>query len=102
MLKLSFQLLKLFAEGGLSTTSVQILAKAAFDDGWGADDDLAQKLAGLGASGKYSNSCLRDLMRLTKNIGITQVMPEPYVVDVPGKRGTTRKSVCSCRTSKQT
>ena len=53
MLKLSFHLLKLFAQGTLTAVDVQRLAHAAVQDGWGTDDPVAQKLASLGASGKY-------------------------------------------------
>ncbi len=90
MLQLSLQLLKLFAEGVLPATSVQILAGAALADGWGVGDGVAEKLARLGASGKHPNNVLRDLVRLSKCLGIAEVMPEPYVVQVPGKAGTFR------------
>ena len=102
MLSLSFQLLKLFAEGALPATSVQILAAAAQADGWGSEDELAGKLARLGSGGKYVGNVLRDLVRLSRNLGIAEVMPEPYVVQVPGPRADSGRSVCFCLTSKHT
>jgi len=69
MLSLSFQLLKLYAEGVLPATAVQTLAGAAFADGWGHDDPVATKLSQLGSSGRYPANCLRDLvLRAPKQI----------------------------------
>jgi len=90
MLNLSFQLLKLFAEGVLPATTVQALAGAARSDGWGLDDDLASKLAGIGASGAHPSNCLRDLMRVAKKLSIAECTPEPYHVLVPAAKGKSR------------
>ena len=87
MLNLSFQLLKLFAEGGLPATTVQKLAAAAWSDGWGVDDDVAKRLAGLGADGTYPGNCLRDLLRMSKVIGIGGSTPEPYMKSVETSGG---------------
>ena len=84
MLNLSFQLLRLFADGTLTATSVQLLAAAAKADGWGAADETALKLTGIGAGGKQPNNCLRDLLRLSKRLGIADATPEPYNVSIPG------------------
>ena len=94
MLKLSFHLLKMFSEGSLTAVSVQRLAAAAVEDGWGADDAVARKLARLGTSGKHSSHVLRDLVRLIPYLGIAPAMPEPYYVSVPGKGGAMRKVGC--------
>ncbi len=64
MLNLSFQLLKLFSEGVLPATTVQLLADAAKKDGWGHDDDFARRLAGIGGSGRYPQNYQRDLLKL--------------------------------------
>ena len=90
MQNLTFQLLKLFAEGVLPATAVQILAGAAFADGWGSEDALAEKLANLGGGGRHPGNVLRDLVRLSARCGVQEVMPEPYAVEVPGPKGTKR------------
>ena len=90
MLNFTFQLLRLFAQGMIPATVVQILAEAACNDGWGETDDFAKKLASIGKSGFYSANCLRDLLRLTKKIGLDEASPEPYHVDVPGVGGVRR------------
>ena len=91
MLKLSFHLLKLFAQGTLTAVDVQKLALAAVQDGWGNDDPVAQRLASLGTSGKYPSHVLRDLVRFIPHLGIAAAMPEPYYVTVPGKGGIPRQ-----------
>ena len=93
MLNLVFQLLKLFSEGGMSATTLQILCAAAVDDGWGADDVIAQKLAGLGSRGKQPQNALRDLTRMITREGL--MAPEAYLVKVPGPKQSERTlSVC--------
>jgi hypothetical protein len=88
MLALVFELLKLFAEGTLHARVVQRLAKAALTDGWGAHDELATQLAGLGTSGKHVQNVLRDLLRLSSHL--TNTTPDAYLVEVPGPASTTR------------
>ena len=90
MLNLTYQLLKLFAEGVLPATAVQSLAGAAFKDGWGSGDAVAEKLAELGSGGRRPSNVLRDLLRLSRRIGVAEVMPEPYAVRVPGPNGSHR------------
>ena len=91
MLNLTFQLLKLFAEGSLPATTVQIIAASAFEDGWGDGDPIARRLAGIGASGKFPGNALRDLMRLTKRLGIGDATPDQYYVNVKSARGGERQ-----------
>ena len=100
MLHLVFELLKLFAEGGLAATTVQRLAAAAFADGWGAGDELAERLKQAGNQGRHPGNNLRDVLRLTKSLGVGDGTPEPYYVDVPSVGGTTRK-VGVCRPHEQ-
>ena len=90
MLTLSFYLLKLFAEGTLTATLVQVLASAALQDGWGQDDETASKLAAIGTSGRHPSNCLRDLLRISKRTGMMGSTPEPYHVEVPGPQNTMR------------
>ena len=95
MLNLSFELLKLFAEGVLPATVVQRLAAAAFADGWGAGDEVARRMQQAGAQGKHPANCLRDLLRLSAGLNLVQDTPEPYFIEVPGVGGSTRQvSVC--------
>ena len=95
MLNLSFELLKLFAEGVLPATVVQRLAAAAFADGWGAGDEVARRMQQAGAQGKHPANCLRDLLRLSAGLDLVQDTPEPYFIEVPGVRGSTRQvAVC--------
>ena len=91
MLNLTFQLLKLFAEGSLPATTVQIIAASAFEDGWGDGDPIATRLAGIGASGKFPGNALRDLMRLTKRLGIGDATPDQYYVNIKSASGGERQ-----------
>jgi hypothetical protein len=90
MLNLTYRMLKLFAEGTLPATLVQELAAAAVLDGWGADDEVAQSLAGMGAEGKHRSNILRDLLRISKRLGMEEATPEPYCIKVPGPNGMER------------
>jgi hypothetical protein len=54
MQQLTFYLLKLFAEGKLPATTVQLLACAAWEDNWGHTDPIAEKLKGVGSNGAHS------------------------------------------------
>ena len=90
MLNLTFQLLKLFAEGVLPATTVQTIASAAWEDGWGRDDPIAKRLQRVGTQGKFPGNCLRDLLRLVKSLGIGDATPEPYYVTVKAANGGER------------
>ena len=90
MLTLTFQLLKLFAEGTLPATLVQALAAAALADGWGEGDAVALQLASVGSSCRYKQNCLRDLLRIGKRVGMMGTTPDPYLVKVRGPKGSER------------
>ena len=61
---------------------MQILADAAWTDGWGHEDEVAEGLKGVGSDGKYGGNCLRDLLRLVKHLDIGDATPKPYLVSV--------------------
>ena len=90
MLNLTFQLLKLFAEGVLPATTVQTIASVAWEDGWGRDDPIAKRLQRVGTQGKFPGNCLRDLLRLVNYLGIGDATPEPYYVTVKAASGGER------------
>ena len=95
MLKLVFELLKSFSEGTLPATAIQTIAAAALADGWGQGDEVAMKLAGLGNRGLCPQNALRDLSRLIERAGLLGSSPAPYLVKIPGPRGSERTvSVC--------
>lgn len=71
----------------MPATTVQKLAAAAWSDGWGVANDVASRLAGLGSDGTYPGNCLRDLLRMSKDIGIGSSTPEPYMVSVKTSGG---------------
>ena len=91
MLNLVFELLKLFSEGALPATAVQRVAAAALADGWGSGDRMALKMAKAGARGKHPQNCMRDLLNLSRHVGVGHQTPEPYVVEVPGVGGVSRR-----------
>ena len=91
MLNLTFQLLQLFAEVVLPATTVQTIAAAAWEDGWGRGDPIAERLKGLGTNGKFPGNSLRDLLRLVKRLGIGDATPEPYYVTVKTASGAERQ-----------
>ena len=92
MNKLTFQLLRLFAEGVLPATLVQILALASRQDfaAGNGDDPLLEQLASLGSEGRHTSSILRDLLRLSKRVGMMDTTPEPYFVQVKGPKNSQR------------
>ena len=90
MLCLSMELLRLFAEGGLTAAAVQRLAGAAGNDGWGVGDPVAQKLIRAGSRGKFPANCQRDILRAVNSAHLVQDTPEPYFVTVAGANNTTR------------
>ena len=69
---------------------MQILADAAWTDGWGHDDPIAEGLKGVGSDGKYGGNCLRDLLRLVKHLDIGDATPKPYLVSVKTAGGGER------------
>ena len=86
MLELSLELLKVYAQGGLSGAAVQRLAAAAWSDGWGRGDPLAERLARAGAGGEHSGNIQRDVLKAAQLAGITENTPDVYKFQVPGKR----------------
>ena len=95
MLHLTFELLKLFAEGVLPATVVQRIAAAAFADGWGAGDEAARRMQQAGNQGRHTSNVLRDLLRVSTGLDVVQATPEPYYLEVPGAGGSTRQvGVC--------
>ena len=90
MLNFTHQLLKLFSEGCLPATTVQILAAAAWQDGWGTGDRVAERLMKIGSEGKYPGNALRDLLRISDSLGIGDATPHPYMVAVKAANGETR------------
>ena len=85
---LGLQLLRLFAKGDLAATQVQLLAKAAWDDGWGQNCQLARKLAHVGTSGKHSSNIFRDIITAAELVGLISSETKPYYVNLPGNAGT--------------
>jgi hypothetical protein len=81
------ELLRLFGRGDLSGTQVQLLAKAAWDDGWGKDDAFCTRLAHLGAEGRAPGNILRDIRRLATKVCLIDAKTEPYYVDLPDGHG---------------
>ena len=81
------ELLRLFGRGDLSGTQVQLLAKAAWDDGWGNDDPFCTRLAHLGAEGRSPGNILRDIRRLASKVCLIDAKTEPYYVDLPDGHG---------------
>ena len=82
MLNLTHKVLQLFAEGTLPATTVQTLIAAAWADGWGRGDAIAERLKNVGAEGKCPGNALRDLLRVVKSLGIGDATPDPYIVSV--------------------
>ena len=85
---LGLQLLRLFAKGDLAATQVQLLAKAAWDDGWGHNCQLARKLAHVGTSGRHSSNIFRDIITAAELVGLISSESKPYYVNLPGNAGT--------------
>jgi hypothetical protein len=61
--QLSRLLLKLFAQGDISGTTVHDLAVAAWLDGWGRDCPLANDLVKAGQSGRRRNRIANDVIK---------------------------------------
>ena len=90
MLNLTFELLQLFAKGAIPATTVQRLADAAWKDGWGHGDLVAERLKQAGGRGSHTGNCQRDILKLAKTMGISENTPEPYYVDVASAAGGRR------------
>ena len=91
MLNLSFQLLKLFAESDLPATTVQKLAHATWQNGWGQDDPIAERIQAIGTQGRWPGNCLRDLLIVSQELGIAENTPSPYLVSVKTTGGAYRQ-----------
>ena len=81
--QLSLALLKLFSQGELAGTQVQILALAAWNDGWGRRCPLGQRLKGAGNSGLSKGNCARDVIRAAKAFDIFCTKAMPHTVTLP-------------------
>lgn len=84
---LARELLNLFARGEMSATNVHRLASAAWQDGWGRDCPLAQKLMTAMGGGSHSGNITRGLMKAAKECGLLSTTAQPYEVDLPGGAG---------------
>ena len=82
--KLATTLLKMLGDGALSGTQVQIIAKAAWDDGWGAGSALARRMAHAGTVGRYSGNILRDVVRAAEQAELLSSVAKPYIIKAPG------------------
>ena len=59
---LSRKLIRLFAKGELSATTVHDLAVSAWEDGWGRHDPLARKLVRAGSGGTNRSHIANDIL----------------------------------------
>ena len=80
---LSFELLRLFAQGELSGAQVQKLASAAWQDGWGRTDRLAEKLARAGTDGTISGHIAQQIINAAEHAGLVCSPCSPYHVKLP-------------------
>ena len=87
MAELSKALLRLYARGELAATHVQMLAAAAWADGWGQGDALAQRLASAGQAGAHRGNVTRDIVEGARNAGLMSSGALPYTVELPGGGG---------------
>jgi hypothetical protein len=86
--KLATHLLELFARGFLSGTEVQTIAKAAWDDGWAHDSELAHRLAHAGNSGTNKGYVVAALLNAASAAGLLSHTAAPYVMQLPNGKGT--------------
>ena len=86
--RLALRLLRLLALGALHATTVQELAQAAWDDGWGRDSDLAERLAKAGRHGQSRGNIARDIMDAVHDANLLAGLTRPYQAQVPGPGGT--------------
>ena len=70
LLRLTRQLLRLFAMGVIPGTQVQALAAGAWADGWGRRDDIANRLASAGNDGRHSGNVVRAIFRAATAAGL--------------------------------
>ena len=94
MLELSLELLRLFSDGTLSGAAVRRIAQAAWNDGWGRGDALAQRLVSAGNYGEYSGNIQRDILNAARLENLTEDAPETYKFQVPGPGGQPRDAEC--------
>jgi hypothetical protein len=78
--QLSRLLLKLFAKGEISGTTVHDLAAAAWLDGWGRGDALAQRLVKAGRQGRRRNEMANDVIKAAEAAGLVCSRALPYEV----------------------
>ena len=82
--KLALSMLRLFATGAIYATQVQELAHAAWVDGWGRGNRLAQKLAHAGHAGKFKGNVYREVMAAAKQALRMKTDVQPYKFKVRG------------------
>lgn len=71
-------LLRLYTRGDLPATSVQILAAAAWADGWGRGDSLAERLKSAVQDGTHKGNITRDIVDGARAAGLTSSSAVPY------------------------
>ena len=81
--QLSRELLRLFAQGELSGVQVQKLAKAAWDDGWGRTDRLAERLMQAGSCGTWTGHIAKQIIQAAEQVGMVCNSSSPYHVKLP-------------------
>ena len=69
---LAVLLLECFAKGEIPASRVQQLAAAAWEDNWGRNDPLAERLAHAEDPTVHSGNVLRNVMRAAVKSGFTQ------------------------------
>lgn len=85
--QLAIRLLGAFADGNISAADVQSFASAAYDDGWGRGDRLAQRLVAAGGGGTQTGNTMRDVLKAAEMAGITGDLASPYRCSTQGKDG---------------
>ncbi len=91
--KLSLELLRSYALGILAATQLQVLAAAAWADGWGRDQ-LDERLARAGVDGKYKNNIARDIRVAVQATGLMKQHARPYFAEVAGPDGHPIRLTC--------
>ena len=81
------ELLRLYARGDLPATSVQKLAAAAWADGWGRGDELAESLKSAGQDGTHKGNITRDVVDAARAAGLMSSSAVPYMVELPRGAG---------------
>jgi hypothetical protein len=82
MAGLTYELFRLFGLGQLSAPDVQKLAEAAWNDGWGRNNQVAKKLARAGKG--ISTNANRDLINIAMKHVVGSSGAHPYVINLPG------------------